>query len=251
MKNTIALLLSLALILGLTACGGSAAPSASAAPEAENAESASTAQETQAPEAAENAEFHTMADVFAYDSDNYASGGDYYIYVFEKDGIIYRATAKFPPDVSEKVAAIDIFDEQYDAKVREAVAPLEIEKLDNLTEMIPPQEELDALVGKTGQDLPLEIEKLDNLTEMIPPQEELDALVGKTGQDLLDDGWTIWSYQLDIMEFGLHHGPFAFTVVFDGELEMTDSFDEYAAIAPLTIKSVTYDGIGDGTETES
>ena len=220
MKNTIALLLSLALILGLTACGGSAAPSASAAPEAENAESASTAQETQAPEAADNAEFHTMADVFAYDSDNYASGGDYYIYVFEKDGIIYRATAKFPPDVSEKVAAIDIFDEQYDAKVREAVAPLEIEKL-------------------------------DNLTEMIPPQEELDALVGKTGQDLLDDGWTIWSYQLDIMEFGLHHGPFAFTVVFDGELEMTDDFDEYAAIAPLTIKSVTYDGIGDGTETES
>ena len=220
MKNTIALLLSLALILGLTACGGSAAPSASAAPEAENAESASTAQETQAPEAAENAEFHTMADVFAYDSDNYASGGDYYIYVFEKDGIIYRATAKFPPDVSEKVAAIDIFDEQYDAKVREAVAPLKIEKL-------------------------------DNLTEMIPPQEELDALVGKTGQDLLDDGWTIWSYQLDIMEFGLHHGPFAFTVVFDGELEMTDDFDEYAAIAPLTIKSVTYDGIGDGTETES
>ncbi len=161
-----------------------------------------------------------MADVFAYDSDNYASGGDYYIYVFEKDGIIYRATAKFPPDVSEKVAAIDIFDEQYDAKVREAVAPLEIEKL-------------------------------DNLTEMIPPQEELDALVGKTGQDLLDAGWTIWSYQLDIMEFGLHHGPFAFTVVFDGELEMTDDFDEYAAIAPLTIKSVTYDGIGDGTETES
>lgn len=220
MKNTIALLLSLALILGLTACGGSAASSASAVPEAENAESVSAAQETQAPEAAENAEFHTMADVFAYDSDNYASGGDYYIYVFEKDGIIYRATAKFPPDVSEKVAAIDIFDEQYDAKVREAVAPLKIEKL-------------------------------DNLTEMIPPQEELDALVGKTGQDLLDDGWTIWSYQLDIMEFGLHHGPFAFTVVFNGELEMTDDFDEYAAIAPLTIKSVTYDGIGDGTETES
>jgi len=220
MKNTIALLLSLALILGLTACGGSAASSASAAPETENAESASAAQETQAPEAADSPEFRTMGDVFAYDSDNYASGDDYYIYVFEKDGIIYRATAKFPPDVSEKVAAIDIFDEQYDAKVREAVAPLEIEKL-------------------------------DNLTEMIPPQEELDALVGKTGQDLLDAGWTIWSYQLDIMEFGLHHGPFAFTVVFDGELEMTDSFDEYAAIAPLTIKSVTYDGIGDGTETES
>jgi len=220
MKNTIALLLSLALILGLTACGGSAASSASAAPETENAESASAAQETQAPEAADSPEFRTMGDVFAYDSDNYASGDDYYIYVFEKDGIIYRATAKFPPDVSEKVAAIDIFDEQYDAKVREAVAPLEIEKL-------------------------------DNLTEMIPPQEELDALVGKTGQDLLDDGWTIWSYQLDIMEFGLHHGPFAFTVVFDGELEMTDDFDEYAAIAPLTIKSVTYDGIGDGTETES
>ena len=208
MKNTIALLLSLALILGLTACGGSAASSASIVPETENAESVSAAQETQAPEAADSPEFQTMADVFAYDSDNYASGGDYYIYVFEKDGIIYRATAKFPPDVSEKVAAIDIFDEQYDAKVREAVAPLEIEKL-------------------------------DNLTEMIPPQEELDALVGKTGQDLLDAGWTIWSYQLDIMEFGLHHGPFAFTVVFDGELEMTDDFDEYAAIAPLTIKAVT------------
>ena len=90
MKNTIALLLSLALILGLTACGGSAASSASIVPETENAESVSVAQEAQAPEAADSPEFRTMGDVFAYDSDNYASGDDYYIYVFEKDGIIYR-----------------------------------------------------------------------------------------------------------------------------------------------------------------
>jgi hypothetical protein len=52
------------------------------------------------------------------------------------------------------------------------------------------------------------------------------------------------------MEFWLYKGPFAYTVVFesDQKYENTDDFDLWAAIAPLTIKSVTYNGLGNASE---
>ena len=86
---------------------------------------------------------------------------------------------------------------------------------------------------------------------MIPPQEELDKYVGKTGQDLLDDGWTEgYGYNLDDMVFWLYKGPFAYDVVFesDQKYENTDDFDVWKTIAPLKIKSVTYKGLGNASE---
>ena len=220
MKKAIAMLLISLLVLSLLTACGSAAGSASA-PEAEKTESASAASAAETAEeapAAEDAEFKTMGDVFGFESSCYGGGDDYYVYVFEKDGIIYRATAELPQEVSETVAAIDLFDEQYDTKVREAVSPVEITKL-------------------------------ENLTEMIPTQEELDKLIGKTGQELLDDGWIIWSWQDDGTDYDMYHGPFTFTVSFDGT---TDTMNEIGEpdISGLTVKSVTYDGIGDATNIE-
>ena len=91
---------------------------------------------------------------------------------------------------------------------------------------------------------PLKIEKWENLSDMIPPQEELDQWVGKTGQELFDAGWTNSGWNLEGMEFWMNYGPFMYTVVMEGTVENTEDFDE-GDIAPLVVKSVTYNDLGD------
>ena len=168
------------------------------------------------PQATAMSEFKTMGDVFAFESGNNGYTEKYFGYVFEKDGIIYRAIAELPTDVSEAIWAVDFFDEHRDEKVREMVAPLPITQL-------------------------------DNLTEQIPAQEELNALIGKTGQELKDEGWIISAWQLDDMTFTMEYGPFAYTVVMEGEYTANENydFDEDTDFGPLKVKSVTYYGIGD------
>ena len=205
MKKSISLIFILTLLLSLAACGsgGGKGESDTAAPEEGGA-------------GIEN--IKTMKDVFAYDSVSNGSMDNVYAYVFEEDGITYRAIAEMPDDVTEAYYALDVSDEKYDEKAKEMLGSLEVTKL-------------------------------ENLTEMIPPQEELDKLVGKTGQDLLDDGWTFWSWDLESMEFGMYKGPFAYTVIFEGTLKNTDDFDEAEAGA-LTVNAISYDGIGDATVIE-
>ena len=162
--------------------------------------------------------FKTLSDVFAYESQN--SGFDHknYVYVFEMDGVFYRAIAELPEEVSEAIYSWDYMDPDYDKKISEAVAPLPITKI-------------------------------ENLSVMMPAQEELDALVGMTGQQLKNDGWSISSWQLDQMEFGMYHGLFAYTVIMEGDYvpNANYDFDEDKDFAPLKVKSVTCDGIGDAT----
>ena len=101
---------------------------------------------------------------------------------------------------------------------------------------------------------PLEVTSLTNLSEQIPPQEELDKLVGKTGQELFDDGWTYWFYDLDEMKAGLNSGLFAYEVLFDydGEpMENTDDFDFYEEFKDLKVKSVTFTGLGDAANPDT
>ena len=80
-----------------------------------------------------------------------------------------------------------------------------------------------------------------------PSQEELDKLVGKTVQDLFDEGWTCWGWNLGDHILWMYGGPFSYTVEFTGELNDTEYFDESEA-GSMTVKSVTYDGLGDATE---
>ena len=208
MKKILCFLLTVCMILGLAACGGAAAPSGASSPaEASSADAASSA-EVPAHE--------TVGDVIPYEENRqYGYGEILFVYVFEKDGVYYRATAEMPADVSEALWAIDYFDEEREQKIWDLVTPLAIGNF-------------------------------ENLSERIPAQPELDARAGKTGQELLDDGWSIWSWNLDSMEFGMHHGPFAFTVVFEGTVEDPESFEEEQTAA-FTVKSVAYEGLGDAT----
>ena len=209
MKKTIAMLLAclMALFL-LTGCGaGSTSASADASPASGTSE-------------AETPSFQTIGDVLSHqENQQYAYDENNYVYVFEMDGTCYRAIADLTPEVSGALNGLDILDETHDERMAEIVSPLEISRL-------------------------------DNLTEQMPSQEELDALVGKTGQELLDDGWTSSGYNLDEGEFWLNKGAYAYTVTFNETVEQTENFDEYEAIGPLTVKSVVCTGIGDATNLE-
>lgn len=184
-----------------------------------------TATESTASVRFDPAQVKTMADVFPF-----KETGDFqdattetqYIFAFEADGVYYRAEADMPEGLFDEVMSIE-YDEEHDAAVEKLLAPLEVTSL-------------------------------TNLSEQIPPQEELDKLVGKTGQELFDDGWTYWFYDLDEMKAGLNSGLFAYEVFFDydGEpMENTDDFDFYEEFKDLKVKSVTFTGLGDAANPDT
>ena len=205
-KLTVFILTVAAVLLLLTACGQSA----------EN--------ESDATGGIDISQLKTLGDVFGY-KDN----GDFqeaysttsYVLVFNVEGVCYRVTAELPKDVSDAVWALDDSEDK-DQKAAELLAPVEISKV-------------------------------ENLSENIPEQSELDKYVGKTGQELFDEGWSYWYYNLDEMEAGLNYGDYNYKVRFDydGEpMENTDDFDFYEAFKDLTVSSVTFEGIGDAANPE-
>lgn len=163
----------------------------------------------------------TMSDVFALENrqnEQTALYGDYFIYAFELDGTYYQAIAEISEDIEEELWALDWADPDHDAKQAELIGPKELIRL-------------------------------VNLSDEIIPQEELDALVGKTGQDLLDDGWYNSGWNLDNMEFWMNKGAFSYTVIMEGEVGNYEDFDD-EDIGALVIKSVSCTGIGDATNVE-
>ncbi|MBR0091098.1 MAG: hypothetical protein IJP92_05320 [Lachnospiraceae bacterium] len=161
-------------------------------------------------------EIKTLADVFSLPSYQSAMTEEQYAYVFDLKGNIYRAITDLPKETSDELWAM--------------AAALDYEELQ---------------VKQTEVLAPLAVSRVENITDLIPTQEELDQYIGKTGADLLHEGWTCNGCYLDTMEFYMGDGPFFYTVTFDGQLEMTDDFSEEEAIRDLTITSVTYTGLGD------
>ena len=145
-----------------------------------------------------------------------ATLGKAYVVVFEKDGVYWRVIAELTPEQHDEIFALDILDENHDEKEKELVSPLTVTKIENLNE-----------------------KKLSD--------DDMTALVGKTGAELLGSGWTTgMGYNLDSMEFYLEYAPFMYTVTFEKQkqLENTDDFDEEAAVASLKVVSVSFSGLG-------
>lgn len=205
MKRTIALILTVLMALSvLAACGqtGNNGSDATASVDA--------------------SQFKNMGEVFAFaDLDDYLDisyTDTYFTYAFKKGETDYRAVAEISEEICNTLFDLD-FGEDYDQNVKDIVSPLEVAFL-------------------------------DNLTEMMPTQEELDKLVGKTGQELFDDDWYYFYYNLEDMDTMLEHGIYEYNVVFeyDGDpMENTDDFDFYEAFSGLKVKSVKCLGVGDAT----
>ena len=183
-----------------------------------------TATETAATGSFDPSQAKTMGDLLPYEEK-----GDYqeafsdkkFVLVFNADGIFYRAEADLTKEAADIVWGEE-YDEERDQKVRKVISTLEVKSI-------------------------------ENLSDKIPKQEELDKLIGKTGKELFDDGWTYWSYNLADMEAGMVHGAFSYVVRFkyDGEqMVNSDDFDFYEEFKDLPVSSVTYDGLGDAANPE-
>ena len=165
----------------------------------------------------------TLGDAFALSgkdeySEQRASTDGKYIYVFSVDGKAYRFIADLPADIQDKIFDLE-FDDDHDKNEMALVA-----------------------------DLP--VVTAEDLTEQILSQEELDALVGKTGKELFNEGWREGSfYNTETLEVWLEYGPYAYAMHFDGEIapEEAESFDVEEGIADMKLIDAAFEGLGDAT----
>ena len=168
----------------------------------------------------------TLGDAFALEGkdegvEQRAFYEDKYIYAFSVGGVFYRVIADLPADISEKLFALD-YDENHDKNEMELVTDLAISKA-------------------------------ENLTEQILPQEELDALVGKTGKELFDAGWREGGfYNTETLEVWLEYGAFSYDVHFDGKLteKEAENFDVMEHLADKKVLDIKYEGIGDASHVD-
>ncbi len=221
-KKALITLSMIAALAVFAACGKS--DDNTSAGNGENTEAVSTEAADMGSEASDTdpidaSKIKTMKDVYEYDDgenhqESYSDTD--YIYIINVDGIYYRAIASMPKDISDKIWGLDFDDDKREQKIRDLISPLEVTSF-------------------------------ENLSKQIPGQEELDKLIGKTGQELFDEGWTYWYYNLENMEVGMNQGLYAYIVTFeyDGpEMENSDDFDFYEEFKDLKVKSVTFDRIG-------
>ena len=163
--------------------------------------------------AADSEPIATLGSVLGKGAEIYASAynEDHYVCVFGKDGAMLRAVARLTPEAYQALR-----DGSESAELLAA----------------------------------METESVEDLTAAMPRQAELDRLVGKTGGELLDDGWEIVGHTIynDFMSstvFYLVKGFYSYTVQFDEAVSVDENFSEADAMRPLTIASVTCDGVSE------
>lgn len=164
------------------------------------------------PTASSIEEARTIGDILGLPSFGYSASEGTFISAFELNGTIYRAVADLDSDKFAAIMDLQYDDPDHDRKFNEIVAPLEIKQI-------------------------------DNVSENIPDQSELDKNIGKTGGELLDEGWTYTYYNLDNSEFGMEHGWYSYVVVFDGKIEYKEDLDIEKAIKDLKVVSITHEGV--------
>lgn len=185
------------LMLAVILCAGCGTSSGGKAPSGSGAS------------AEEIASWKTLGDLEEYEYYGYGYSSETYAKVFIKNGVYYRAIAKLPQDISDALFELSYDDPDHDQKQAELLAPIEIVKV-------------------------------ENLSEQILSQEQLDQLVGKTGEELLNDGWTAnGGYDTDSSEVYMDHGPFQYRISFKGKLDIQDG-DVESAIKALEVKAAEY-----------
>ena len=165
--KAVAAVLCLALaVVPLVACSGQQG--------ADSASSSAAASQAASGQAAgiDTSSWKTLGDALAVQTDSMASGWDseYYVTVFKAGVSIVRVVAKLDPATSAKVDAVDWSKNNVGEQVEAAAGAAPIESAEDLTGELVSQEELDKLVGKTGQELYDEGWKFDNYYMFTPDQ---------------------------------------------------------------------------------
>ena len=219
MRRLVTLMLSATLAcampMALAACGQKADTGDDATveetdttePEAEDATA------TDEDEAVEIAPFATLGDVFAEDTEGMSSTFDEqrYVCAFNWGGSWWRIEAELPDGMYDQLN--EVWTEDQD-KVEELLAPL--------------------AVTKTEATSPLTVE-------------EIEAFVGKTGADLTAQGFTFMTGGMVVngseTDCTSTLGDFDYLVTFDGAVPDEDAEDVAAAVADLTVSSVSVQSV--------
>lgn len=206
MKNVISIvsivLVVLMLAATLVACGGS---------------EKTTDPTVESTEATSNADFASMkklSEVIAVSSDGGTASNDQVIsYIFKYNGKLYRAKAVNTAEIDERINALDFFAEDYQAQ-------------------------RDAILGEA------ELISVDDISDSIPTQDEMDALIGKTGQELLDMGFTINT--CDASEEGIsctmEKDYAAYIITCAEKIDYHEGIDTEALFKTMKVTKVEYNG---------
>lgn len=208
MKRTTKTMATFALALSLAAVPLAACSSKSA-------DSAQTSQlKGVTPTAEDVASWKTMGDALAYDHQNMNTGynEDYYVAVYNSGDAVIRVVAKMVPGMNDKLFDLDFMAEDYDEQLASTIGELELVSAEDIT----------------GQKL---------------SQDELNAYVGKTGQDMVNDGFAFEGYVMyggEQTSATLTKGYFGYTVTFDTTVAEDQTEDGGAAIMGATISAIEY-----------
>lgn len=191
----------------LAACGqqggsGEAAPAADA-----------PAADATADAPADTGEFATLGDVFAADSQGRMSTFDEkrYICAFSIDDVWWRVTADLPEGMYAQLNEAWVEDQE---KVLELLSPLAVTSADAFE--TPSEDEIAALVGKTGADLTADGFAFSFGT-LVVNGEESDCVASK--------------------------GSFDYLITFDGKVADENAEDPAAEVAGLTVSAASIQGI--------
>ena len=223
-KNTAVIFAALIFISVFAGCSQPAAAPSSSTPAA----SSTTALASSSSKVEEDISttIKTMADVFRVkNNENWMSAYDEHklCYVFEVNGTFYRASATMKKEVFDGLQGLVSSQEDSPEKREKVLSPLSVDKC-------------------------------ENLSRLIPKQEELDKLVGKTGKDLFDAGWDSRGFSLGDPEGQQLYAAkdlFEYTVIFEGKYEGkpinwdTEEFDEGKYFSDKKVKSVKFRGVSD------
>ena len=162
----------------------------------------------------------TLGDAFKLKTEKSypASPGNKFIYGIQTKNAVIRIVAEMPEDVLKKYNDVVFFDKERDKKQNDIVKDLKITRLDDYTKVIPPQEELDKLIGKKGSEL------------------------SKAGYDS-----TGYGMSGDSAVFYFSKGHISFDAEFNEKVTKTDDFDAEKAVKNLTVKSFKYSGLASST----
>jgi predicted small secreted protein len=166
----------------------------------------------------------TFGDILALEKEEsqWAVSDGQAVFAFKYGDTYYRAVGTISDEEQQKLFDIDYSDDDYEAQ-QEAILS------------------------------PVAIDTMENLSEQILSQEELDKLIGMTGQEMQDAGWTFSGHDLEKMEFWMQKGPFVYSVFFDGEVSEDDydSFEDETGTKDMTVKKAEFNSLGDATNLES
>lgn len=193
------------VVMPLAACSGQGASGDQSAAED------TTTEETVAVDVSS---LKTLGDVMGIESEGQSStwNEEHYVYVTTANGAPLRAVVDLTPEIYSQIEELDFLDEEYDQKLNDIIGGLELVSL-------------------------------DDYSDRLPSQEEMDALVGKTAQELLDDGYiffglTYYGGEETVGQFD--KDDFRYEITLDGTVpEDVDTYDE-TAIADLPVASVSF-----------